>query len=205
MKKVLLSIIVLTSIFLVGCNKNNTLNINTTTWDNSTWIWDTWTTLEDLIDSDTINEYIPLWYTYVGKRDLYKIYFDNTYRKLDNQSQFAPSDFVFYNQDDTLSAIIYTDNDNISFEAYARKELDKYNKIWSWYTILSSWSWSVDNYNYIDVTFENTQEDIKLTNRLIIIKLDNVYLNLVFVTSSEWYQLLKPAINWLIKWVSLVD
>lgn len=198
MKKILLYTLIITSLFLVGCDKSNdTDTTNLITWDN------TWANVEQPIEINWPNEYIPVWSTYVGKKDLYKIYFDNTYWKLDNQSQFAPSDFVFYNQDDTLSIIVFTDNTDTTFDVYVRQELDRYNQIWSWYTILSSWSGTVDGYNYIDVTFENTQQDIQLTNRIVILKLDDVYLNLVFVTSSTWYQWFESIINWFIKGVSL--
>lgn len=197
MKKILLYTIIFISLFLVGCSKYSDT-------DTSIWTWDTtWVTVEDLMDTNTTNEYVPIWSTYVGKKDLYNIYFDNSYWKLDNQSQFAPSDFVFYNKDDTLSTIVFTDDTNNSFETYVRQELDRYSQIWSWYTILSSWSWSVDGYNYIDITFENTQEDLQLTNRIVILKLDDKYLNIVFVTSSQGYEWFIPAINWFIKWISL--
>lgn len=201
MKKILFyTTMVFISLFLVGCNRSN--NWNTTDTDNNTW--DNQTGNIQPIEINDTNEYIPLWSTYVGKKDLYKIYFDNTYWKLDNQSQFAPSDFVFYNQDDTLSTIVFTDEADATFDVYVRWELDRYNQVWSWYTILSSWSGTVDGYNYIDITFTNIQEDLQLTNRVVILKLDESYLNLVFVTASEWYDTFISTINWFIKGVSLI-
>lgn len=200
MKKILFYTIISTSLLVMWCK--------TSTWliDQGTGEQNSGVVLSGSSEEVLINEYKPdnkIGSVYVWKNKIYKIYFDNTYWKLDNQSEFAPSDFVFYNQDETLSAVVFTDESSSGYDAYVKQELDRYSKVWSWYTLLKTGSWKIDKHVYVDIQFENIQDDLKIANRVVIIKLEDRYMNIIFVTESIAYDTFAIYMDRLIEGISL--